>query len=204
LGSILAEYLTIVRPLEIFLSQKFNCKGAHELNEFLWADYEKGRWNGEFISDLLKITCSQHKMQPLGFRDYRQVAQAFMEKHLKYKVKDIQGLNAILDLQAGHNSRTAGRDYAVSTEDHGKVSREAMHQYYLASSEWHELLLSSGQQTKRNGPVYVSEDQRVVEMGSQSNGNVASILPSQEMAEIEDMGSRMPDISHYNKNGMSD
>lgn len=192
-----------MRPLEIFLSHKFNCKGASDLNEFLWADYRKGRWNGEFLSDLLKITTSQHKMQPLRFRDYRQVAQAFMEKHLKYKVKDMQGLNAILDLQAGHNSRTAGRDYAVSTEDHGKVSREAMHQYYLASSEWHGLLLSSDRETKRKGTVQVSEHQRVVEMGSQSNGNAADILQSQEMTEIEDMGLRIPDISRYNKNGMS-
>lgn len=192
-----------MRPLEIFLSHKFNCKGASDLNEFLWADYRKGRWNGEFLSDLLKITTSQHKMQPLGFRDYRQVAQAFMEKHLKYKVKDIQGLNAILDLQAGHNSRTAGRDYAVSTEDHGKVSREAMHQYYLASSEWHGLLLSSDRETKRNSTVQDSEHQRVVAIGSQSNGNVADILQSQEMTEIQDMGHRIPDISRHNKNGMS-
>ena len=192
-----------MRPLEIFLSHKLNCKGTSDLNEFLWADYRKGRWNGEYLSGLLKITTSQHKMQPLGFRDYRQVAQAFMEKHLKYKVKDIQGLNAILDLQAGHNSRTAGRDYAVSTEDHGKVSREAMHQYYLASSEWHGLLLSSDRETKRNGTVQVSQHQGVVETGSQSNGNVTDILQSQEMTEIEDMGPRIPDISRHNKNGMS-
>src|SRR5215510_14298645 len=126
----LAEYLTLGRPLEIFLSQKFNCKGARDLNEFLWADYKKGRWDGEFISDLLKIATSEHKMQALGFRDYRQVALAFMEKHLKYKSKDMS-LNAILDLQAGHSSRTAAAEYAVSTEDHGNVSREAMHQYHL-------------------------------------------------------------------------
>ena len=85
----MAEYLTIVRPLEIFLSHKFNCKGASDLNEFLWADYRKGRWSGEYLSDLLKSACIEHKMQPLGFRDYIQVALAFMERHPKYKVKDI-------------------------------------------------------------------------------------------------------------------
>ena len=190
-----------MRPLEIFLSHKFNCKGANDLNEFLWADYRKGRWNGEFLSDLLKITTSQHKMQALGFRDYRQVALTFMEKHLKYKTKDIQGLNAILDLQAGHNSRTAAADYAVSTEDHGKVSREAMHQYYLASKEWHELLHVETQ-TTRKIVANISEDQRGVEMNPQLNEGIGDIVPIQSTCERENRMSRMEDILLHDQRGM--
>ena len=191
-----------MRPLEIFLSHKFNCKGANDLNEFLWADYRKGRWNGEFLSDLLKITTSQHKMQALGFRDYRQVALAFMEKYLKYKTKDIQGLNAILDLQAGHNSRTAAADYAVSTEDHGKVSREAMHQYYLASKEWHKLLLHIETQTTRKIVANISEDQRGVEMNPQLNEGIGDIVPIQSTCERENRMSRMEDILFHDQRGM--
>lgn len=191
-----------MRPLEIFLSHKFNCKGANDLNEFLWADYRKGRWNGEFLSDLLKITTSQHKMQALGFRDYRQVAGAFMEKHLKYKTKDIRGLNAILDLQAGHNSRTAAVDYAVSTEDHGKVSREAMHQYYLASKEWHELLLHIETQMTTKIVANISEDQRRVEMNPQLNEGIGDIVPIQSTCERENRMSRMEDILFHDQRGM--
>ncbi len=191
-----------MRPLEIFLSHKFNCKGANDLNEFLWADYRKGRWNGEFLSDLLKITTSQHKMQALGFRDYRQVALAFMEKYLKYKTKDIQGLNAILDLQAGHNSRTAAADYAVSTEDHGKVSREAMHQYYLASKEWHELLLHVKAQRARKVAPNISQDLRDVETSPQLNECIGDIMPIQSTCESENRRSRMEDILFHDQRGM--
>ena len=143
LGVLLAEYLAIVRPLEVFLSEKFKCKGATDLNEFIWADYNKGLWTGEFISDLLKKTTSHHEMHGLGFREYRQVATAFMEKHLKYKAADPddENVNAVFDMQAGHSSRTAGASYAVATEDHRQVSRDVMHRYYTVSREWYELLL---------------------------------------------------------------
>ena len=136
----MAEYLTVVRPVEIFLSKKFHCKGSRDLEEFLWADHRKGRWDGEFISDFLKIVTSQSKMHALGFRDYRQVALAFMEQHLKYRMKDLKGVNAYFDLQAGHTSRTAAAEYAVSRDDHANVSKEAMHEYYLISRAWNEFL----------------------------------------------------------------
>ena len=35
LGMILAEYLSVVRPLEVFFSEKYGCEGASDLNEFL-------------------------------------------------------------------------------------------------------------------------------------------------------------------------
>ena len=35
LGMMLAEYLSVVRPLEVFFSEKFGCGGASDLNEFL-------------------------------------------------------------------------------------------------------------------------------------------------------------------------
>ena len=60
LGMMLAEYLSVVRPLEVFFSNKFNYEGAADLNEFLWADYRKGVWDGEFLSDRLQISTSRH------------------------------------------------------------------------------------------------------------------------------------------------
>ena len=42
LGIMLAEYLSVVRPLEVFFSKKYGCEGGSDLNEFLWVDYRKG------------------------------------------------------------------------------------------------------------------------------------------------------------------
>jgi hypothetical protein len=144
LGLILAEYLCVIRPLEVFFSEKFGCKGVVDLNEFMWADHRKGVWDGEFLSNLLQTYTSSHGMHGLGFREYRQVASAFMEKHLKYKEDEGEiAQNAVLDMQAGHSSAMAGAHYARATEDHRQVSRELMHQYYLVSREWGTLLLQN-------------------------------------------------------------
>jgi hypothetical protein len=89
LGLMLAEYLSIIRPLEIFFCEKFECKGMSDLNEFMWADHRKGLWTGDFMSDRLQLATSNHKMHSLGFQEYRQVATSFMEIHLKC-LKDIQ------------------------------------------------------------------------------------------------------------------
>ena len=70
----------------MLFSNKFNCKGRNDLCEFLWADYKKGIWTGEYLSDLLKMHTSKNNMRALGFREYRQIAVAFMEKHLKYNI----------------------------------------------------------------------------------------------------------------------
>ncbi len=49
----------------------------------------------------------------------------------------------------GHHSRTAGADYTRATGDHGAVTREAMHQYYLVSTEWHELFWGSSKSMRK-------------------------------------------------------
>ena len=137
----MAEYLEI-----------FNTKGREDIKEFLWSDYRKGIWDGEFLSDLLKQYTCKYGMHGLGFREYRQVAIAFMEKHLKFSLDEMGlGLNAILDLQAGHTSRTVSASYAVSSEDHRSVSREVMHQFYLASKAWHDLLQMEMGDMKKTG-----------------------------------------------------
>jgi len=138
----LVEYLSVVRSLEVFFSEKFNCTGTVDLNEFMWADYKKGVWDPEFLSHRLQIYTSKHGMHRLGLQEYRHVATAFMKKHLKYQVNEPEGnLNSLLDVQAGHSSRTVGMEYARSMEDHRQVSRELIHKFYLISKEWQRLLL---------------------------------------------------------------
>jgi len=146
-GRVLAEYLAIVRPIEIFFCEQFKLPGLSDLKGFLWADYRKGIWNGEYFSDTLKLYTSASKDVPaLGYRDYRQVATAYMEKHIKYKGSSVQEQN-ILDLQAGHVSETAGTKYAVSTTDHRIVTRDMLYSFRIASQAWYTLMLSAVEAT---------------------------------------------------------
>jgi len=141
LGRLLTEYLAIIRPLEIYFSSLFNCNGLNDLHEFLWADYKKGIWSGEYISDLLKMQTSKNDMPALGFRDYRQVATAFMKKHLKHEGLEWEGEENIFDVQAGHSGATVQKHYAVAVGDSRVVGREIWHQHDLASKAWYRFLL---------------------------------------------------------------
>ena len=141
---LLAEYLSMVRPLEVFFSEKYGCAGISDLNEFLWAEYRKGVWDGDFLSVQLQISMSSHGMHGLEFQEYRQVATAFMEKHLKQREDES---DSWLDSQAGHSSHKREMEYARSTEDYRQVSREAMYKFFLVSKEWHKLLLTEGSES---------------------------------------------------------
>lgn len=180
----MAEYLSVVRPLEVFFSEKFEFRGAMDLNEFMWADYRKGIWDGEFLSDRLQIYTREHGMHGLGLQEYRQVAIAFMEKHVKYNMEDFE--ECLLDIQAGHSSRTAGMEYARSTEDHRQVGREAMHKFYLISLAWHRLLLQL--LSERNGRMRLmsmSLDKVDGQDVSEKNGEMSAELTRQ---------SHLPDV----------
>jgi hypothetical protein len=141
---ILAEYLAVVRPVEIFFCELFNLSGLADLKEFLWADYSKGIWDGEYLSDTLKLHTSTSKDIPaLGYRDYRQVATAFMEQHIKFNSNSEDAItNNVLDLQAGHSSAIATTRYAVSTTDLRTVTRDMLYLYRMASKAWYTLMLS--------------------------------------------------------------
>ena len=156
LAVLIAEYLTIVRPVEIFFSTKFHQKGEADLREFLWADYRKGIWDEDYLSELFKQYTSQYEMHGLGFQEYRQVATAFMEQHLKYKGNYLEkDQDSTWDLQAGHSSKTAGIAYARAYNDHRMVSRDAMHQFYLISNDWNDLILNAGLEKSEKGIIFI-------------------------------------------------
>ena len=158
LALLIAEYLTIVRPVEIFFSTKFHQPGEADLREFLWADSRKGIWDGDYLSGLFKQYTSQHEMHGLGFQEYRQVATAFMEVHLKYKGDYLQkDQDSTWDLQAGHSSKTAGIAYARAYNDHRMVSRDAMHQFYHISNDWNDLILNTGLGKSEEGMIFTYE-----------------------------------------------
>jgi hypothetical protein len=155
LAFLIAEYLAIVRPVEIFFSTNFHQPGEADLREFLWADFRKGIWDGDYLSGLFKQYTSQHEMHGLGFQKYRQVATAFMEVHLKYKEDYLEkDQDSTWDLQAGHSSKTAGIAYARAYNDHRMVSRDFMHQYYLISNDWNDLILKAGLKESKKGIIF--------------------------------------------------
>ena len=137
-GDILIKYLALVRPMEIRLAKKVEGGKAEFLKEYLFADYRK-MWSSNQISDALKQETNRGMSVSLGIREYRHVATAFMEEHLKYHKINLEASH-IFDLQAGHNSKTAAREYAVGMDDHGEVTRDMMYAYGMASREWHQFM----------------------------------------------------------------
>lgn len=95
-------------------------------------------------------------MHGLGYREYRQIAVAFMEKHLKYKVDNPFNEEGedMFNLQAGHLGRTVEMNYARGSKDSRVIGREAMHQYYLISVIWHDFLLKWERKSTMQGIFY--------------------------------------------------
>jgi hypothetical protein len=142
LSTLLTEYLAIVRPLEIWFCELFQLKGGNDLKEFMWADYKKGVWDGDDLSNLLKQFTAKNNMRPLGIQEYRQVITAFMEKHLRYKSLDdgIPSGDNIFNLQAGHGDRVTNKNYAVALGDSQEITRDKWHYFNLASEDLQGLL----------------------------------------------------------------
>jgi len=141
---LLTEYLAIVRPVEIWFCELYNLKGKDDLKEFLWADYKKGVWDGNDLSNLLKTFTIQHGMRPLGLSEYRQVAIAFMEQHFGRKVYDEGSKDEnIFNIQAGHGSLATNASYAIAAGDSRIITREALYKFSLASEAWKHLVRSS-------------------------------------------------------------
>jgi len=177
LSPLFAQYLVLVRPVESYLCELFDCKGKEDVKEFLCADYKRGLWDGDTLSGLLKKFTASHGMMPLGFREYRQVATAFMERHIKYNME--RPFESALDHQAGHSSSTAGAHYAVSSTDHRTLSREALHRYYLVSDSWHELLLKAKKNLKQGMNLWISfNSTATAEPNIQEEENVISMVPT--------------------------
>jgi superfamily II DNA or RNA helicase len=137
-GKLLIKYLTMVRPMEIFLSGKMEKSEENSLGMLLFADYRKA-WTGERLSDVFKTETNLHGSAALGFREWRQVATGFMKYHLKHYDPN-PDVGAIFDYQAGHSQTTAARSYAVGSKDHLKLTGDLVYAYSLASREWQGLL----------------------------------------------------------------
>ena len=118
---LLIKYLLLVRPIEIRLTKKVKGGKAEFLKKLLFADYQR-KWSSDQISDALKWGTNMGMSVSLGIREYCHMATAFMEEHLKYHKINLDASH-IFDLQAGHNSKMAAREYAVGMDDHGELTR---------------------------------------------------------------------------------
>jgi superfamily II DNA/RNA helicase len=153
LTELLLKYLLFVRPVERFFagmlydgSDAVSLYGTHLL-------VSKGRvCNGEFVCNAFKAHSLMEMGIPLGIADYRHVAIAFIDKHVRRQPDETEhsgdgdgngngeAQDDIIDIQAGHSSATAAMYYARSNLDHRWLSRNAMQMFYRCSRKWQSML----------------------------------------------------------------
>ena len=94
-------------------------------------------------------------------------------------------MNAIFNLQVKYDSKIVELYYAVSLKDYEKIIWNIMHQYYLVSREWYELLLLIKQMNKqemmRNK---IKNTLRTIEMRSQIEKKGKIMKISNEMKDV--------------------
>ena len=101
---------------------------------YLWVDQDK-ILSAQNIRDNFLSQFSNIVGPKLSTKNYRHVAIAFMEKHLKGYLVEIA-----FHLQAGHSLETAMMHYANSNLDLVNVDRNSYEAFSRASYQWQQLL----------------------------------------------------------------
>ena len=136
-GDLLVKYLAIVRPMEALIAEEIELQGFERYATNLFVDHEKA-WTADNLSRMFKSQTNKWGEVSMGFQEYRQVATAFMSKHLKQHDMDEEG-DDVLDMQAGHSTHTASLRYAVSTSDADELPSDLLYAYLKASESWQAL-----------------------------------------------------------------
>jgi superfamily II DNA helicase RecQ len=135
IGDLLVKYLTLVRPAESFIAEQIECDGFENYEKMLFTDYERA-WDGKRLSEIFMREMNESGPASMGFQEYRQIANLWMKKHLK----EIKLEEDVLDHQSGHNSETAAKRYAITSEDMDSLTPEKLLAFFHASQQWHRLL----------------------------------------------------------------
>ena len=183
-GEMLVYYIWLVLPfrqqLDGLTSQR------HERpSPFIWAhknDFKK-HWDTAHLTKVISDAFQPLVEGKIGVADYRHIAIAVAREHLPHCgfKRDFEAEDAYIDLQAGHNSTTAGALYARQMQD-GRGHVEGMkRKYKQASRDWHAFLglLASSRRARVNmrlgqGAIFQIESQTEA-MGEET-----------EQAEIEE------------------
>jgi hypothetical protein len=139
-GDLLIKYLSLVRPMEVFIAERIECERYENYEKLLFTDYERA-WDGERLSKTFKRQMNEWGMAAMGFREYRQLIKLFIHKHLKESDWEVgRDRDDVHDIQAGHSSHTARMRYGVGADDLAGLSSDQLLAFFRASQEWHRLL----------------------------------------------------------------
>ena len=151
LSQLLLKYLAFIRPLETFFANllsenQFGSFSAAtsliDYKEFLFVSLGK-KMDPKDINNAFSKTFKTLVGINVSFSLYRQIAQAFANKKIRYtaEVDDLDSLNSFVDKQAGRSVAVSGTFYGRTvSEDHNSLSRDARETFFRVSQQWHALL----------------------------------------------------------------
>ena len=154
-GEMLIYYIWLVIPFRNQLNQ-LGLNPKVRPSPYIWAHKSNPRrfWDTSRLSKVLTDVFQPFIGTKMGVGDYRHIAIAIAREHLPncgFK-RDFELEDSYTDLQAGHNSATAGSLYARQMQD-GQGHVDIMkRKYKQASRDWHAFLglLASSQREPEN------------------------------------------------------
>lgn len=136
-SSLLKTYLVVARQFEKFCAGKVFGDTERELYDSYLFVRNGTRMNASHLSTAFKRQLEQSGNLSLNISSYRQVAVAFLEKHVHPKNFDP---TVVMHSQAGHSAATVALHYAQSQQDLPTMSRHEDLNNRRTSILWHEFL----------------------------------------------------------------
>ena len=166
-SEMLIYYLWLILPFKQFLETPLTATFKAP-SPLIWSDCKTGgggkkKWDGGRVCGILERESSATLKTKLGVRAYRHVAIAMARKHIRkdHFTRVDPEEDDIWDLQAAHQTATAGAIYARELNDAPGVVESQREAFRRISQEWHLFL---GFQTwrvelKRPCPFFEGEDE---------------------------------------------
>ena len=137
-SSLLAVYLIVVRPIEVFFMRRLlGDERANDHATYLFSKMD-GRMGGKEVARAFEKVLRTSWI-PLTSRMYRHVCTAFTRELLRGKSSRAQ-VWLPYDEQAAHSAETAELRYGRSISDHRNITSHELVAYYAASVSWQKLL----------------------------------------------------------------
>lgn len=180
ISSLLAIYLIVVRPIEVFFMRRLvGDERANDHATYLFSKIE-GRMGGKEVARTFEKVLRRSWI-PLTSRMYRHVCTAFTRELLRGKSSRTQ-VWLPYDEQAAHSAETAESRYGRSISDHRNITSHEFVAYYAASVSWQKLLgfsqderLGISEEGSRLNSALVNNAQSIISLPEGSAVNLAAI-----------------------------
>ncbi|KAL7749291.1 hypothetical protein RI367_005443 [Sorochytrium milnesiophthora] len=144
-STLLLDYLSVVKPMEVLLTSYAHGKAAAQVHRDMIFCLQGVPWSGEYVRHVYKrVWLDVHAEGAgapfVGFGQYRQAVKGFCRRLMPELYQQQFKYDQAWDEQAGHSAATANRHYGRSSDELTDMTEHYFRVCRHTSLLWHTLL----------------------------------------------------------------